>query len=85
MGDRATEYFGAAHVVFFNGPLSLMGLLLAVIGHTTSAAMASVALFGLGMSCLAPLLLPSAGRKDPANYPLDGSNFCIPKLCAHDV
>lgn len=67
LGDRATEYFGAARVVFISGLLSLMGLLLAVIGHNTTAAMAGFALFGLGMSCLAPLLLSSAGRKDPAN------------------
>ncbi|MDH4566883.1 MFS transporter [Pseudomonas sp. BN414] len=66
MGDRVTQRLGAARVVLASALVSLVGLLLAQLGDARFA-LAGFALFGLGMSCLAPLLLSSAGRKDPRN------------------
>ncbi|MBB1606997.1 MULTISPECIES: MFS transporter [Pseudomonas] len=66
IGDRLTQRFGAARVVMASGAVSLAGLVLAQLGDARLA-LIGFALFGLGMSCLAPLLLSSAGRKDPRN------------------
>jgi len=67
IGDRLAERFGATRLVCCSGVCSLLGLLLASLGGSAMLAMIGFALFGLGLSCLAPLMLSSAGRKDPAN------------------
>lgn len=73
-GDRLTEYFGAPKIVFYSGILAILGLLLQTFGGTVQLVFIGYALFGLGLSCLAPIMLSSAGRKDPKNA---GRNISI--------
>jgi MFS family permease len=67
IGDRVAEYLGASKMVFFSAVLAIGGLLITVIGHTPVFGMIGFAMFGFGLSCIAPLMLSSAGRKDPLN------------------
>jgi len=67
VGDRLAERIGASKVVFLSALLSIGGLLLTTIGHSVTTSLIGFALFGLGLSCIAPLMLSSAGRKDPLN------------------
>lgn len=67
IGDRIAEAIGAARVVFLCGAFAVLGLALSAFGGKASFAMLGFALFGLGLSCIAPLMLSSAGRKDPEN------------------
>lgn len=67
IGDRVAEYLGASRMVFISALLAIGGLLVTVIGHSQLFGMIGFAMFGLGLSCIAPLMLSSAGRKDPLN------------------
>lgn len=67
LGDHLAEKFGAARFVFYSGICALVGLLLQILGGNAVLAISGYALFGFGLSCLAPLMLSSAGRKDPKN------------------
>ncbi len=73
-GDRLTEKFGAPKIVFCSGILAILGLLLQTFGGSVQLVFCGYALFGLGLSCLAPIMLSSAGRKDPKNA---GRNISI--------
>uniref|UniRef100_UPI0035CC70C3 MFS transporter n=1 Tax=uncultured Sphingomonas sp. TaxID=158754 RepID=UPI0035CC70C3 len=66
-GDRAAEVFGREKVVFGSGLVSVIGLAIVIAGGTVAAAIVGFGLFGLGLSSIAPLMLSSAGRKDPAH------------------
>ncbi|MCO6060455.1 MFS transporter [Pseudomonas sp. MOB-449] len=67
IGDRIAERVGAPQMVFGSGILAICGLLLTMIGGTATSGLIGFGLFGLGLACIAPLMLSSAGRKDPAN------------------
>ncbi|MFZ6049352.1 MFS transporter [Pseudomonas sp. CR3202] len=67
IGDRIAERLGAPQVVFGSAVLAVAGLLLTMIGGTAMSGLIGFGLFGLGLACIAPLMLSSAGRKDPAN------------------
>lgn len=67
LGDHLAEKLGAGRFVFYSGICALLGLLLQIFGGSAIFAIAGYALFGFGLSCLAPLMLSSAGRKDPKN------------------
>lgn len=66
-GDRLAQAFGRASVVFASGILAVGGLAIIYILNTPSAALIGLAALGLGLSSVAPLMLSSAGRADPAN------------------
>ncbi|GKW14428.1 MFS transporter [Pectobacterium carotovorum subsp. carotovorum] len=66
-GDFIAEKIGAIKVVFICGFLSVLGLSLISYASQSTLAIVGYALFGLGLSCVAPLMLSNAGRKDPAN------------------
>lgn len=67
IGDRVAERLGAPQTVGASGFLAVTGLLLTTLGDNTTAWLIGFGLFGLGLACIAPLMLSSAGRKDPAN------------------
>ncbi|QXW47503.1 MFS transporter [Pseudomonas amygdali] len=67
IGDRVAEYLGASNMVLFSAVLAISGLLVTVTGHTALFGMIGFAMFGVGLSCIAPLMLSYAGRKDPLN------------------
>lgn len=67
VGDRLAERIGAARLVFFSALTAVLGLILAIIGANAVTGIIAFSLFGLGVSCFAPLMLSSAGRKDPLN------------------
>ncbi|OTG86320.1 MFS transporter [Acinetobacter sp. ANC 4558] len=73
-GDRLTERYGAPRIVFYSGILAIAGLLLQTFGGSVTIVFVGYSLFGLGLSCLAPIMLSSAGRKDPKNA---GRNISI--------
>ena len=66
-GDRLAQMFGRAAVVFASGLLAVGGLLIIYVVNTPTAALVGLAALGLGLSSIAPLMLSSAGRADPAN------------------
>lgn len=66
-GDFIAERIGAIKVVFICGLLSVIGLSLISYSSDSTLAIIGYTMFGLGLSCVAPLMLSSAGRKDPAN------------------
>ncbi|AYF48737.1 MFS transporter [Pseudomonas sp. TH21] len=66
-GDWLAERIGAAAMVFCCGAISIVGIFLATLSHAPVMGMAGFALLGLGLACIAPLMLSAAGRKDPAN------------------
>jgi len=66
-GDRLAQVFGRATVVFASGILAVGGLVLMSIVNTPVAALVGLGTLGLGLSSIAPLMLSSAGRADPAN------------------
>ncbi len=67
IGDRLAARFGSIQVIFCSSVISIAGLMVVVLGGSATTSIAGFGLFGLGMSCIAPLLLSSAGRMDPAN------------------
>ncbi|EGH27478.1 major facilitator transporter [Pseudomonas amygdali pv. mori str. 301020] len=67
IGDRLAEKIGASKVVLLSAVLAIGGLIITVVGHSVVYGVIGFALFGLGLSCIAPLMLSSAGRKDPLN------------------
>jgi MFS family permease len=66
-GDRLAQFFGRASVVMASGLLAVGGLATIIIFGDAGAALAGLAALGLGLSSIAPLMLSSAGRADPAN------------------
>ncbi|MCX5463428.1 MFS transporter [Alcaligenes parafaecalis] len=67
VGDRVAERFGSVRMVVGSGLCSIAGLLFVLLGGSALRAMLGFGLFGLGVSCIAPLMLSSAGRRDLAN------------------
>ncbi len=66
-GDKLAQTFGRTTVVFASGILAVTGLSVAYFLNTPTAALVGLATLGLGLSSIAPLMLSSAGRADPAN------------------
>lgn len=66
-GDRLASRFGARAIVSASGAIGASGALVSLLGTTTAVALTGFILMGLGLSCMAPLMLSSAGRRDPAN------------------
>ena len=66
-GDWLATRIGAAAMVFCCGVISIIGIFLSTLSHSPVLGMAGFALLGLGLACIAPLMLSAAGRKDPAN------------------
>ena len=63
-GDRLAATFGNAQVVFGCGVLCVLGMILTIVGGTAVTGILGFALFGLGLSCIAPLMISAAGRRD---------------------
>lgn len=66
-GDRLAAAFGNAQVVFGCGTLCVLGMITTILGGTAVTGVVGFALFGLGLSCIAPLMISAAGRRDPAH------------------
>lgn len=66
-GDWLAERIGRAAMMLLCGALSIAGIGLATLSHEGHLAMAGFALLGLGLACVAPLIISAAGSKDPAN------------------
>ena len=66
-GDRLAMYFGRPRVLFASGLLSVGGLAVAYVANKPMVSLAGFAALGLGLSSIAPLMLSSAGRADPAH------------------
>lgn len=66
-GDWLAERIGRAGMMFFCGAMSIAGIGLATLSHEGHLAMAGFALLGLGLACVAPLVVSAAGSYDPAN------------------
>lgn len=64
-GDRLAAAFGNAQVVFGCGTVCVLGMIITIIGGTAVTGIVGFALFGLGLSCIAPLMISAAGRRDP--------------------
>ncbi|MFC5778102.1 MFS transporter [Alcaligenes parafaecalis] len=66
-GDYLARLLGQARLVMGCGLCAVLGLLVVVFGDSAFMGIIGFTLFGLGLSCIAPMMLSSAGRKDPAN------------------
>lgn len=66
-GDRLAAAFGNAQVVFGCGTLCVLGMVVTILGSTAVTGIIGFAMFGLGLSCIAPLMISAAGRRDPAH------------------
>lgn len=64
-GDRLAAAFGNSQVVFGCGTLCVLGMTITIVGGTVVTGIIGFALFGLGLSCIAPLMISAAGRRDP--------------------
>lgn len=64
-GDRLAAAFGNSRVVFGCGTLCVLGMIITIVGGTALTGIVGFALFGLGLSCIAPLMISAAGRRDP--------------------
>ena len=64
-GDRLAAAFGNARVVFGCGAVCVLGMIITLVGGTALTGIVGFALFGLGLSCIAPLMISAAGRRDP--------------------
>ncbi|MGF6125141.1 MFS family permease [Pseudomonas frederiksbergensis] len=64
-GDRLAVAFGNSRVVFGCGTLCVLGMTITILGGTAPTGIVGFALFGLGLSCIAPLMISAAGRRDP--------------------
>lgn len=67
VGDHLAAWMGQARLVLVCGVCAVLGLLAAIFGGSLIMGIIGFALFGLGLSCIAPMMLSSAGRRDPAN------------------
>jgi MFS family permease len=66
-GDRLAQHFGRPRVLFVSGLLSFTGLAAAYVANQPLVSLAGFAALGLGLSSIAPLMLSTAGRADPAH------------------
>ncbi|MDI9893166.1 MFS transporter [Rhodococcus sp. IEGM 1381] len=66
-GDRLAEAVGSRTVLAGSGVLGSAGALTAMLAGNTTVALVGFAMLGLGLACMAPLMLSAAGRRDPAN------------------
>ncbi|MCU1740793.1 MULTISPECIES: MFS transporter [unclassified Pseudomonas] len=66
-GDRLAAAFGNSRVVFGCGALCVFGMTVTLVGGTALTGILGFALFGLGLSCIAPLMISAAGRRDPVH------------------
>lgn len=66
-GDWLAERIGRAAMLFACGAVSIAGIGLSTLSHEGHLAMAGFALLGLGLACVAPLIVSAAGSRDPAN------------------
>jgi MFS family permease len=64
-GDRLAATFGNSQVVFGCGTVCVLGMTITIVGGTAVTGIVGFALFGLGLSCIAPLMISAAGRRDP--------------------
>lgn len=67
IGDRVAEKIGAPVLVGLSGLCAVAGLLVTMNGGSDIVGIVGFSMFGLGTACISPLMLSSAGRKDPAN------------------
>nr|WP_256658567.1 MFS transporter [Pseudomonas sp. WPR_5_2] len=67
LGDRLAGHFGPRQVVFVGSLIAISGLSLSILGRSSVTSIAGFGLFGLGISCIAPLMLSAAGAYDPDN------------------
>ncbi|WP_051613699.1 MFS transporter [Rhodococcus sp. UNC23MFCrub1.1] len=66
-GDRIAEALGSRTVVAGSGLLGAAGAVTAMLAGNATVALIGFAMLGLGLACMAPLMLSAAGRRDPAN------------------
>lgn len=66
-GDRLAERLGSRTLLAASGLIGGAGALLAMLGGSAPTALIGFGLLGLGLACMAPLMLSAAGRRDPAN------------------
>lgn len=66
-GDRLAQHFGRPRVLLVSGFLSCIGLAAAYAVNQPLVSLAGFAALGLGLSSIAPLMLSTAGRADPAH------------------
>jgi len=66
-GDRLAEWMGSARMVLMSGLIAISGSMVGMIASNAAVGMLAFTLLGLGLSCIPPLMLSSAGRRDPAN------------------
>jgi Arabinose efflux permease len=62
LGDRLVLRMGVGGLVRLGGSIAVCGLALALVVHSTLAALLGFALFGLGLSCQSPTLFRAAGQ-----------------------
>jgi MFS family permease len=62
LGDRLVLRMGVGGLVRMGGSIAACGLALALVVHSTLAAILGFALFGLGLSCQSPTLFRAAGQ-----------------------
>lgn len=62
LGDRLVLRMGVGGLVRMGGSIAACGLALALVVHSTLAALLGFALFGLGLSCQSPTLFRAAGQ-----------------------
>lgn len=67
IGDRLAEKIGSVQMVFWSGVISVIGLLTISAGNSYIYGLLGLTLTGLGLACITPLMLSSAGRKDTEN------------------
>ncbi|RRQ25274.1 MFS transporter [Rhodococcus sp. Eu-32] len=66
-GDRLAEVIGSRTMLAGSGVLGAAGALTAMSAGNATIALVGFGMMGLGLACMAPLMLSSAGRRDPAN------------------
>jgi MFS family permease len=62
LGDKLVLRMGVGGLVRLGGSIAVCGLALALVVHSTLAALLGFALFGLGLSCQSPTLFRAAGQ-----------------------
>lgn len=67
VGDRLAERFGSRTVVAASGLIGAAGAVTAMLAGSAAVALVGFGMLGLGLACMAPLLLSAAGRRDPLN------------------
>lgn len=66
-GDRLAEAIGSRTVLAGSGALGAAGALTTMMAGNSTIALIGFAMLGLGLACMAPLMLSAAGRRDPLN------------------